>query len=231
MFCPCVYFVNFVCSSRVSTCTNHIPKMAKRFFYGEILTDHDGFAEEIRVTERVARSWERKKSLLVFYTCRSQPGGARLPSSYFTSVCVCVCYFRVCFLLFLITTTNSGMFYAINWKIKEKLTNYGIVVKESRKGCFKKRGDFVATFKRLLLFRVALKRAYRIGSYISVAENGNKEHPHCLILSICLFTYYWINLFQVYIFYIFLQITSRFIFVFVFSFLRGGVELAICPNV
>lgn len=64
--------------------------MAKRFFYGEILTDHDGFAEEIRVTERVARSWERKKSLLVFYTCRSQPGGARLPSSYFTSVCVFV---------------------------------------------------------------------------------------------------------------------------------------------
>lgn len=105
----------FVCVFllRVSTCTNHIPKMAKRFFYGEILTDHDGFAEEIRVTERVARSWERKKSLLVFYTCRSQPGGgARLPSSYFTSVCVG--YFRVCFLLFLITTTNSGMFYAIN---------------------------------------------------------------------------------------------------------------------
>lgn len=141
MFCPCVYFVNFVCSSRVSTCTNHIPKMAKRFFfYGEILTDHDGFAEEIKVTERVARSWERKKRLLVFYTCRSQPGGGRdyLPPTLL--VCVCFCYFRVCFLLFLITTTNSGMFYAINWKIKEKLTNYGIVVKESRKGCLKKKG-------------------------------------------------------------------------------------------
>lgn len=92
MFCPCVYFVNFVCSSRVSTCTNHIPKMAKRFFYGEILTDHDGFAEEIRVTERVARSWERKKSLLVFYTCRSQPGGGRgyLPPTLL--VCVCLLF-------------------------------------------------------------------------------------------------------------------------------------------
>lgn len=62
------------------------------FFYGEILTDHDGFAEEIRVTERVARSWERKKKFVSFLHMSVATRGGRDYLSPTLLVCVCLLF-------------------------------------------------------------------------------------------------------------------------------------------